>query len=97
MGRDPRLYVSIFALVGVVGAVRYARQKKGGETVSEKRIAHDFAWAAAFDVIDGLRPVLRDEEVHDCFEMIYERFKSAIEAAFDTRSRELHRLNPSKN
>jgi hypothetical protein len=29
--------------------------------------------------------------------MIYERFKSAIEAAFDTRSRELHRLNPSKN
>jgi hypothetical protein len=75
----------------------YARQKKGGETVSEKRIAHDFAWAATFDVIDGLRPVLRDEEVHDCFEMIYERFKSAIEAAFDTRSRELHRLNPSKN
>jgi hypothetical protein len=63
----------------------------------ESNLALDYAWVAAFDLIDCLRPVLRDEEVHDVFQLMQERIKAAIEAALVTHSRTADRITPSVN
>jgi hypothetical protein len=60
----------------------------------DKRIAHDFAWAAAYELINCLRPVLREEDVVDLFKEIYSKVKEAMEAALTAQSRQMQRLRP---
>jgi len=62
-----------------------------------QRITHDAAVAAATSATENLRGLVREEEVRDLWNLLYETFKAAMEAAFIMQAREMQRLRPSTN
>ena len=61
------------------------------------RLQHDCAVAMATALIDLIGPVLRDEEKNDAFWEMVHVCKTGIESYVIQHSRELARLNPSRN
>jgi hypothetical protein len=60
--------------------------------MSEKHdIAREFAWAATFDLLDCLRPVIPAENVEVYFNAMYHRMRTAIAEALIAQDRERKR------
>jgi hypothetical protein len=70
----------------------YAEQVESELRWAMQRLIHDAAFAAATSLMDDLRPLFRDDEVRDGWEIMFETIKAAIEAAFIARYREHERL-----
>lgn len=65
----------------------------------QHNIAHEFAYAATFDLLDCLRPVIPAENVQVYFNAMYHRVKSAVAEALIAQDRERkaasHRVKPN--
>lgn len=65
--------------------------------MSQQRIVHDAAVAAATKLTDDVRGLVREEEISGLWQRAYEIVKAATEVAFIMQAREVQRLRPSTN
>jgi hypothetical protein len=65
--------------------------------MSKQRISHDAAMACATKLTEELRGLVREDELRDLWELLYEAVKAALESALVLYERELHRLRPGKS
>jgi hypothetical protein len=66
--------------------------------MSNQRLVHDTAWAAAAGIMDRIGCVFLDGERRDAFALIYEHVRAALETFLIMEAREERRLcRPSKN
>lgn len=67
--------------------------------MSRERLIHDTAFAAAMNILDTVRHLLREEEYKDAHTTFYDIVKTAIEWLDTMQTRENQRLlrKPDKN
>jgi hypothetical protein len=65
--------------------------------LSVKRFAHDYAWAAAFDLLDCLRPVIPAKDVNIYFTEMFKRVEAAVGEAIVAIDREREGLKGEKS
>lgn len=64
--------------------------------MSVQRLAHDYAWAAAFDLLDCLRPIIPAKDVNLYFTEMFKRVEAAVGEAIVAIDRERERLKGDK-